>query len=137
MHEDSPNESQMAAAPTVLLVEDEVLTRLALAQYLRACHYRVLEAANAAEAFMVLQSGIPVEVVFTDVNLPGSTDGFALVRWVQRNRPGVATMLTSGMDHAAHAASDLCDGSPYLQKPYEPQQLVSEIQRLLATRRRA
>ena len=120
---------------TVLIVEDEVLTRIVLAQHLRDCGYRVLEAGNAAEAIMVLESDFVVDILFTDVNLPGDMNGFALGRWTRKRRPQTRTILTSGTERAAQKASDLCDDEPYLLKPYDPAALVREIRRLLETRR--
>ena len=72
---------------TMLIVEDEVLVRLMLAEYLRGCGYRVLEAAHAAEAIKVLEAEIAVDILFTDVQLPGELDGFGLARWTRERRP--------------------------------------------------
>jgi CheY-like chemotaxis protein len=65
---------------TILVVEDEVLIRLPLAEYLRDCGYRVFEASNVAEAKAVLDADTPVDLVFSDVNMPGNENGFALAR---------------------------------------------------------
>lgn len=68
-------------AQTVLVVEDEVLVRLVIADYLRECGYRVHEAANAAEAVTVLESGtVSVNIVFSDVQMPGDMDGASALR---------------------------------------------------------
>jgi len=56
--------------PVVLVVEDDVLVRLTIADYLRDARYAVIEAANAVEALEVFASGVPVDVVFTDVQMP-------------------------------------------------------------------
>jgi CheY-like chemotaxis protein len=64
-----------AERPTNLLVEDEVLIRMMLADELRGRGFNVLEAQNADEALTLLQSGVPVGLVLTDVQLPGSLDG--------------------------------------------------------------
>jgi CheY-like chemotaxis protein len=63
---------------TILVVEDEVLIRLPLAEYLRDCGYSVFEASNVAEAKAVLDADTPVDLVFSDVNMPGNENGFAL-----------------------------------------------------------
>ena len=63
-----------AEAPTVLVVEDEVLIRMAIADYLRDCGYRVVEAGNSHEAVRVLKTDVYIDVVFTDVHMPGSVD---------------------------------------------------------------
>lgn len=118
---------------TVLVVEDEVLVRLVVADYLRECGFRVHEAANAEEALAVLESpDVTVDVVFSDVSMPGSMDGFALARWIRTNRPQVDVMLTSGIDRTAEIAGTLCEAGPLLAKPYEPQSVVDRIKQLLA-----
>jgi CheY-like chemotaxis protein len=127
----------VATTETVLVVEDDVLIRLVIAGYLRDCGYRVIEAASAAEAITVLErddSG--VSVVFTDIEMPGEMDGFALAQWLRRSRPSVEVVLAGTPARAAHAAGELCEQGPALAKPYEPQAVLERIRRLLAMRRR-
>ena len=120
----------------ILVVEDEVLIRLVIAQYLRDCGYRVIEAAHADEALLVLRkSETEIDVVFTDVEMPGSMDGFALAQWVRSNRPGMEVILAGSVHRAVQAASDLCDQQNNLPKPYDPQSVHDRIRRLLASRR--
>ncbi len=71
------------------MVEAEVLVRLSISQYLRDCGYRVIEAASTDEAILVLQDGVRVDIVLTDVQMPGAMDGFGLSQWVRSNRPGI------------------------------------------------
>lgn len=124
-------------AGTILVVEDEVLIRLVIAQYLRDCGYRVIEAVHADEALLVLRkSEIEIDVVFTDVELPGSMDGFALAQWVRSNRPGMDVILAGSVGRAVQAASDLCDESSHVPKPYDAQGVHDRIRRLLASRRK-
>jgi CheY-like chemotaxis protein len=123
------------AAGTILVVEDEVLIRLVIAEYLRDCGYRVFEAAHADEALLVLrQADRPVDVVFTDIEMPGSMDGFALAQWVRANRPDVDVILAGSVNRAVRAASDLCDQQDHVPKPYDPQTVHDRIRRLLASR---
>lgn len=120
-------------APTVLVVEDEVLIRLVIADYLRECGYRVHEAANAAEAVAVLESGTTsINIVFSDVQMPGDMDGFGLARWVRAHRPNVRVILTSSVERSADIAATLCEAGPLLEKPYEPQGVVDRIHQLIA-----
>jgi len=130
-------EAQMPVAEApgshcVLLVEDEVLIRMAVADYLRDCGYRVIEAGNADEAIKVLNTNETVDVVCTDVQMPGSLDGFGLAQWVRRERAGLKIVLVSGVRRAAEAAGDLCDGGPLMAKPYGPDELERRIRLLLA-----
>ena len=125
---------ELAQEPqTILIVEDQIMIRLALADHLRECGYRVYEAGDAAEAIQILRSDYLVDILFTDVNLPGELNGFGLSRWARDNRPAIKTIITSGTERAAQAASDLCDDEPYLRKPYDPAALVREIRRLLGS----
>ena len=118
--------------PTVLIVEDEALVRLSIADYLRGCGYRVIEANNADAAVSILKTETSVDVVFTDVQMPGSLDGFGLARWVRRERPGVRTIVTSGVMRAEDA-KDLCEDGPLIQKPYAFEELERRIRYMLAT----
>lgn len=123
-------------AGTILVVEDEVLIRLVIAEYLRDCGYRVIEAVHADEALLVLRkSELAIDIVFTDVEMPGSMDGFALAQWVRNNRPGMDVILAGSVGRAVQAASDLCDAQNSVPKPYDPQNVHDRIRRLLASRR--
>ena len=120
---------------TVLVVEDEVLVRTAIAEYLRHCGYRVVEAASADEAIVVLQEdAIEVNIVFSDIRMPGSLDGFGLAQWVREHRTALQVILTGTLVKAAQAAGELCESGPHLEKPYEPQQVIEWIKRLKASR---
>jgi CheY-like chemotaxis protein len=117
---------------TILVVEDEVLVRMVIADYLRECGYRVIEAGSAEEAITVLTSPEPVDIVFSDVQMPGEMDGFGLATWIRRNQPWLKVLLTSGNARAATTAGDLCEEGPLEQKPYHPQTILTRIQQLLA-----
>lgn len=120
----------------VLIVEDEVLIRFALADYLQECGYKVFEAASAAEAIEILASDQPaVDLVFTDVNLAGEMNGFGLAHWVRTNLPGLPFILTSGDSKMAAAAKELCQSEPFVAKPYDFAQLVGQIRSMMAARK--
>ena len=118
----------------VLVVEDEILIRVVIADYLRSCGYRVIEAASADEAIVILQhTELEVDVVFSDIEMPGSMDGFELSKWLRANRPGVDVILAGSVARAAAAAAELCDSGP-VPKPYEPQMAADRIRQLMALR---
>jgi CheY-like chemotaxis protein len=121
-------------APTILVVEDEWIIRAAIADYLRQCGYRVLEAGDADEAVTALNVHSRIAVVFTDVQMPGSMDGWALARWVRREHPGVKVIITSGVVRVSEAAGDLCEDGPLMLKPYRHAELERRIRMLLADR---
>jgi DNA-binding response OmpR family regulator len=129
--------SSAPPASTILVVEDEVLVRLAIADYLRDCGYQVFEAGDAAEAQIVLNAGTSVDVVFSDVQLPGGMDGFGLARWIRQHHPGVQVLLTSGRVNEAHRAAELCDDGPLLAKPYGEDEVLRRIELLLQRAARA
>lgn len=133
--DDIPTAEPADEKPVILLVEDEVLIRMVIAEYLRDCGYHVVEAGNGREAITLFEAGLEVDVVFTDVQMPGDTDGFALARWVRANHPGVKIILTSGVAKASDAAEDLCEDGPLLQKPYDAAEVERRIKLLIEMRR--
>lgn len=81
---------------TVLLVEDEPLIRMHGVDILQDAGFRVLEAADADEAIVILEGGDTIHLVFSDVDMPGSMDGMQLVRLVHERWPDIALLVTSG-----------------------------------------
>jgi DNA-binding NtrC family response regulator len=116
------------AVVTVLVADDEVLLRLSMADRLREEGFAVIEAANADEAIAVLQTAMPVDVVLTDVTMPGSINGVGLARFVETHRPEIKVILTSGTLVAAPAGCRL-DG--FFLKPYDLSRIVRLIRSLL------
>jgi DNA-binding response OmpR family regulator len=132
---DDVGDSRAAAPATVLVVEDEVLIRVAVCDYLRDCGYRVLEAANGEEAQKVFaraeaQGGDAIDILFSDIQLGPGINGFALASWVREHHPGVRIVLTSGVARLSQEAAHLCDGE-FLSKPFSHSRLASQINALL------
>ena len=73
--EDVSVEADPDRAQTILIVEDETLVRMATAEHLRDAGYIVVEAATGEEAQAVLEAGVPVSLIFSDVNMPDAIDG--------------------------------------------------------------
>lgn len=122
---------------TILVVEDDILVRMPIAQYLRDCGYKVIEASNADEAMQVLQhEETVVDVLFSDIEMPGAVDGFGLAKWVREHRPGLNVLLTGTVPRAVESAQDLCEQGP-VPKPYAAQIVHDRIRRLLSARRAA
>jgi two-component system, response regulator PdtaR len=123
---------QVAAVPekpTVLLVEDEVLIRLMVAEELRSQGLQVLEASNAEEALAILESSLPVDLLFTDVRMPGRMDGVALAKLAQARFPRLKVIIAS-----SHQPEDpsrtLADA--FIAKPYDLNKVVERVESLLA-----
>jgi CheY-like chemotaxis protein len=109
----------------VLVVEDEVLIRVLIAEELRAEGFSVIEAATADEALSYFQAGFQVDLVLSDIELPGILNGLELIRRLRAVAPDLPTVLTSGYSlgfHEAHA---------FLQKPYDVRQAVALVATLL------
>jgi CheY-like chemotaxis protein len=98
----------------VLVVEDEILVRAVLAEELRAESLCVVEAANADEAWAYLQSGGQADLVFSDIQMPGSMDGFELARQIKDQFPDIKIILTSGNPSMRRKAGH----SLFIAKPY-------------------
>jgi two-component system, response regulator PdtaR len=127
-----PKRRQIAAPGpyTILVVEDDVLVRMVTADELREHGFDVLEAYNAEEALTLLQSPIPIGLLFTDVQMPGSMDGLELAALVANTHPELKIIITSGNGSLEARAVELADA--FLLKPYLPNRLCSCIQNLFA-----
>jgi CheY-like chemotaxis protein len=113
----------------VLVVEDEPLVRLFVEEILSEDGgYRVITAADADEALMILKGRPEVRLVFTDINMPGSMNGLELAHTVQARWPGVEVLVTSG----AGLSGALPSGSRFLQKPSMPRVLLAAVRDMLA-----
>jgi CheY-like chemotaxis protein len=123
---------QVAAAPerrTVLLVEDEVLIRLMIADELRGQGLQVLEASNADEALAILESFLSVHLLFTDVCMPGRMDGLALAKLAQARFPRLKLIIASSREpeEPSRASADA-----FISKPYDLNQVVEQVEKILA-----
>ena len=113
---------------TVLVVEDEILVRIMVAEELRDAGMRVIEAGSADEAMAHLRAGNRVDFVFTDIELPGSMNGLELARRLRADFPEVKLLMTSGRLPAQAAASL----RPFISKPYDTANVVAHIRAALA-----
>ena len=114
--------------PTVLVVDDEAMVRAPIAEYLRDCGYHVLEADDASQAIRLVDTPGQVDVVFSDVRMPGELDGAGLARWIRSHHPEVPVLLTSGY---SAASSHLPREVGLIEKPYTQAQVLRRIRALL------
>jgi CheY-like chemotaxis protein len=119
----------VAEKPTVLLVEDEVLIRLMVAEELRSQGLQVLEASNAEEALAILESSLPVHLLFTDVRMPGRMDGFALAKLAQARFPRLKLIIASSRQ-PEDPSGPLAEA--FIAKPYDLNEVVELVESLLA-----
>jgi two-component system, response regulator PdtaR len=117
-----------AAAKTILVVEDDVLIRLAVADDLMAAGFRVVQAANADEALKVLESKIALDLVVTDIRMPGSLDGLALAARIRQQWSHVRIVVVSG---ELLPAPPVALADAFVPKPYSFSTVLACINQLL------
>jgi len=123
----APQAQPIAPPPgTVLLVEDDDAVATAVSAMLGELGYRVVRAAEATSALAVLDRGAePIDLVFSDMVMPGTMDGAALAEAVLQRRPDLPVVLTTGFSEAAEAATR--KGLRLLPKPYRIEDLAAEL----------
>nr|WP_297388554.1 ATP-binding protein [uncultured Roseateles sp.] len=115
------------AGARVLLVEDNEELNRVTASLLRSFSCQVLTAKDADEALQLFGSGAAVDVVLSDVVMPGSMDGQALARELRKRRPGLPVVLISGYSEALTAESSFI----VLRKPASPSQILEALRRAM------
>lgn len=125
-------------APSILIVDGDIISRHAIADYLRNCGYAVVEAATTDEALKAIgEPSLGIDVILCEAGAIGSQSAFGLSTWVRNNRPELEVRLAGSLEGIADTAAELCEDGPHLTRPYEPQAIVDYIKRLRATRDRA
>jgi len=117
---------------TVLIVEDDPEVRAVVVRHVGSMGYRLLEAADAAEALAIMERAEPIDLLFTDVVLPGGMSGRELAEEAQRRRPGLKVLFTSGYTSSAivhHGRLD--EGVDLLSKPYKRAELAVKLREVL------
>jgi CheY-like chemotaxis protein len=130
--------SDTVSRKAVLVVDSDILSRHALADYLRHCGYVVVEAVSTDEALAALgEPSLDVDVILCAVEALGTQSGFELATWVRQNRPELEVRIAGSLAGAAKEAANLCETGPHLAMPYEPQAVIDYIKQLRAARDRA
>ena len=117
-----------------MVVEPDVLVRMTVADYLRECGYRVVEAITAEEALSILGAGVKVETILSAVRLQGAIDGFALAQRIREGYGGVEVILTTGYAMTAKKAGELCGQAPG-KRPYHPDLIIDRLKLLFEKHR--
>jgi len=112
----------------VLVVEDDTLLRMHAAEMIEEAGFRVLEAQNADEAILLLESRIDIGIIFTDIDMPGSMNGLKLAHAVASRWPPIRIVATSG--HFKMQAGDLPAGGRFIAKPYRSTQIINTLHEL-------
>ena len=105
-----------------------MLIRMDAVDMLRRAGFDVIEAVNADEAIAILEGGSTIDVVFTDIQMPGSMDGLKLAAAVRKRWPPIKIVATSGVIKVEE--DDLPAGGRFLPKPYSPSQIVVTLREL-------
>jgi len=116
--------------PSVLVVEDESLVRMAIVDRLENEGFLVLEAANADEALAILINNLDIRLVFTDVDMPGTMDGLKLAAAVRDRWPPIKILVTSGYKHVR--LDQIPAEVEFVPKPYDPDKLIHALRRLIS-----
>lgn len=118
----------------VLVVEDSTIIRMGAVDLVLDAGYDVLEAADADEAIRILESRSDIDLVFTDIHMPGAMDGIRLAQYVRNRWPPVKLIVASGK--AIREESSLPEGSRFFPKPYSDHAIAEAMARMLSSESR-
>jgi CheY-like chemotaxis protein len=131
MGEPNGRPASSPAQKTILVVEDNVLIRFAVADDLMAGGFLVIQAAHADEALEILHSSIHVDLVVTDIRMPGSIDGLALAARIRVLWPRLKIIVLSGDLPAMPQGAAVAD--VFLPKPYSASAVLTCIKQLVSS----
>ncbi|MCF1460148.1 response regulator [Agrobacterium vitis] len=115
--------------PVILVVEDSPLIRMGAIDLVKSAGYEALEAGDADEAIRILESRDDIDLVFTDVQMPGTMDGIKLSHYIRDRWPPVKLIVASGA--AILEESMLPGGSRFFSKPYDELTITEAMAQLL------
>lgn len=115
----------------VLIVEDSTLIRMGAVDLVLSAGYEALEARDADEAIKILESRNDIDLVFTDVQMPGTMDGIKLCHYIRERWPPVKLLVASGA--AILEESSLPVGSTFFSKPYDDHKITDAMANLLSS----
>lgn len=114
----------------VLIVEDSSVIRMGAVDLVVSAGYEALEASDADEAIRILESRDDVDLVFTDVQMPGTMDGIRLSHYIRERWPPLKLLVASGK--AILDESNLPSGSRFFSKPYDDHAITDALALLLS-----
>jgi CheY-like chemotaxis protein len=117
-----------AAGQIILLVDDEPLQRMTLADMLYEAGFWTMEAENADQALRMLESRGDIRIVFLDIVMRHGIDGLALAKLIRRQWPHIDIVLASGKMYAPEEA--LPAGAVFFHKPYRSRDVVPVLHRM-------
>ena len=120
---------QSAVLRAVLVVEDEMMLRMRAVDIVEDAGFAAVEAINADEALAVLASRSDIELLFTDIQMPGSMDGLKLAHAVRERWPLIKIILVSGQLRLTD--DDEPVDSRFFGKPFDVKQMIVEMQDMM------
>jgi PAS domain S-box-containing protein len=121
---------------TILVAEDDEEVRITVVELLRELGYQVLKASDAAGALAIIDSGVKIDLLFSDVVMPGSLRSPELARKARSRQPHIAVLFTSGYTQNAIVHGGRLDaGVELLSKPYSREALAKKVRHVLANQR--
>jgi two-component sensor histidine kinase len=120
---------QAAVPPKVLVVEDEMMLRMRAVDIVEDAGFIPIEAVNADEALAILESRSDIDLLFTDIQMPGSMDGLKLAHAVHERWPSIKIILVSGKLTPTEAEKPI--NSRFFGKPLEVKQMIAEMQEMI------
>ena len=120
-----------SALPVVLVVEDDPLLRMLAVEVVEEAGFIAIEARDADEAVILLESRTDIALLFTDINMPGSMDGLKLAHAVRDRWPPIKILVVSGKQRLQ--SSDLPSNSCFVGKPYLASALVEELRSMVGS----
>lgn len=115
----------------VLVVEDSAIIRMAAIELVVSTGYEALEASDADEAIRILESRNDIDLVFTDIQMPGTMDGIKLCQHIRNRWPPIRLIVASGA--AILEESSLPAGSTFFSKPYDENAIAHAMAALIAS----
>jgi PAS domain S-box-containing protein len=120
---------------TILVAEDDAAVRSTVVEMLNELGYRVLKANDALAALHIVESGVPIDLLFTDVVMPGTLRSPELARKARERQPKIAVLFTSGYTENAIVHGGRLDaGVELLPKPYTRDDLARKVRKVLGDR---
>jgi two-component system, response regulator PdtaR len=119
------------STPVVLVVEDEPLLRMLAVEVVEEAGFVAIEAHDADEAVVLLESRADITLLFTDINMPGSMDGLKLAHAVRDRWPPIKILVVSGKHQLK--SSDLPSNSCFVGKPYQASAMVDELRSMVGS----
>ena len=117
----------------ILLVEDEALIRVIVAESLADAGYEVVQAENGEAAVLLLNDIGQLDVLLTDIQMPGSIDGNAVALAAKERHPGLPVIYVTGRPDTLHNSMSRSDA--FIRKPFGPNEVLTLIRTLLAAPR--